>query len=173
MIQAIIGYLAAFSLAWVPLVNQGLPWTLLLLLCPAVWVLGMAFGLPQLLTCGLYAAVGLAVWTALSGAFLPGLGAVLLALWAWDAAGLALWLARADEVPNRGKIWRGFTLRATSLGAVGAAVALGFTRLELKFPFWGLVGLLLAALGALAAFRRAIAHHWSQDGEGLAMIEVP
>lgn len=165
MILAIAGYLAAFGLAWGAVAAHGFPWTILLLSCPAAWIAGVILGLPGVLTIGLYAVVGLAVWATLSGAFLPGLGAVMLVLLAWDAAGLACWLTKADEVPGRAGIWRALLLRSFGLGSAGAAVALGFSQLELPLPFWGLAGLLLAAWAALAAFRREAAHRWRSDGQ--------
>ncbi|MGQ9478164.1 MAG: hypothetical protein ACUVRH_06740 [Candidatus Bipolaricaulia bacterium] len=158
MILAIAGYLAAFGLAWGPLAAHGFPWTMLLLPCPVAWIVGVILGLPGVLTVGLYAVVGLAVGATLSGAFLPGLGAVVLALLAWDAGGLARWLTKADEVPGRTGIWRALLLRSFGLGSAGAVVALGFSQLELSLPFWGLTGLLLVAWAALAAFRRTAAH---------------
>lgn len=155
MIPAVVGYLAAFGLAWGAVAARGFPWTMLLLSCPAVWVIGALFALPEALAIGFYAVIGLAVWATLSGAFLAGLGAVVLALLAWDAAGLALWLGEAEEVPNRWEIWRRFALRSSGLGLIGAATALGFAQLELSLPFWGLVGLLIAAWVVLASLRRA------------------
>ncbi len=169
MSLAISVYLAGFGLAWGSLaltsVTQAheLFWTIPALVCPLAWIAGIVLRLPRLLTVGFYGVVGLAVWAALSGAFPAGLGAVVLSLLAWDAAGLALWLAKADEVPDRARIWQALLLRACGLGLIGTAVALGFAQLGFSLPFWGLVGLLLAAWGVLVAFRLAVIHPHSRE----------
>lgn len=175
MVLAISVYLAAFGLVWGSLTSALVTyaheplWTMPALICPLAWIVGLALRLPRLLTAGLYGVVGLAVWATLSGAFPAGLGAVVLTLLAWDAAGLALWLrpARAEGAPSRGEIWWRFALRSSGLGAIGMAVAFGFAQMRLLLPLWGLVGLLLAAWGALAAFRRMAVHHRSSDGQVL------
>lgn len=157
MIVAIAGYLAAFGLAWSPMITRGLPWTLMLLSFPALWITGVIVGRRTALAAGLYGAIGVAVWAAVSGVFLLPLGAVGLALLAWDAAGLSLWLRMASEVPNRAAIWRAALTRSFALVAIGAALALVFSRFEMSLPFWAMVPLLAAAWAALALLRRATA----------------
>lgn len=156
MILAISGYLAAFGLAWAPVIARASPWTLFLLIFPAVWIAGVTRKLPGAIAAGFYAVIGLAVWATLSGAFYLGLVAVVLAILAWDAAGLSLWLRIANEIRDRAGIWQGLLLRSCGLAAAGAALAVAFAQLELSLPFWILVLLLLAVWAALAALSRII-----------------
>jgi len=164
MIPAVALYLLAFGLAWTPVISRGFPWTMLLLACLAVWVAGVVHRLPGALAVGFYGVAALAVWTALSGAFYLGLGAIVLAVVAWDAAGLSLWLRQATEIRDAVGMWQGLLLRSCGLASAGAALALGFARLQLSLPFWAMVVLLLAAWGALAAFRWWVAHPRRSDG---------
>ncbi len=159
MIVAIAAYIAGFGLAWGPVITHGFPWTLALLICPGVWIAAVTRGRGAALAPGLYAVVAVAVWAAMVEAFLPALGAVVLALVAWDAAGLELWMRKAEEAPDRPQIWRAMLLRSSGLAAAGALVALLFHQLELSLPFWGLVGLLVAAWVALAMLHRRSARH--------------
>lgn len=154
MIPAILCYLAAFALAWGPVITHGFPWTMALLLCPIAWVAAVKKGRTGALAPGLYAVVGVTIWASVSGAFLPALGAVVLALLAWDSAGLALWLRKADEVPDRPAVWLSMMYRSSGLAAGGALVALGFSQLQLSLPFWSLAGLLIGSWAALAVFSR-------------------
>lgn len=155
MILSITAYLAAFGLAWAPLIDRGLPWTMFLLTLPALWILGTRLRAGVALTAGLYGVVGLAGWAAFSDSLWPALAAVVLALLAWDSASLALWLKQADEVRDSSRIWQGLILRSIGAGLAGSAIALGFARVELPVPFWGLVGLLAAVWLLIAALRRA------------------
>lgn len=164
MIAAAAMYVLGFALALAPTISRGFPWTMGLLLCPALWITGLVLGLPWALIAGLYGVIGLAVWAALSGSFYLALGAVVLVLVAWDAAGLFLWLRRAAEVRERADIWRGLLLRSWGLASAGAALALAFAQLELSLSFWAMVVLLLAAWGALAALRRGAGGGRSPDG---------
>jgi len=157
MIPSIALYLVAFGMAWASVLTHGFPWTLLFLSFPAIWVSGIIRGYPSLLTAGLYGLITIAAWAAFSEAFIPGLGAVLIALVAWDAAGLYLWLRKAAEVHNRGHIWRAALIRSCTLASIGGALAIAFAQLEISLPFWGMVVLLLLAWGILAALRRSTA----------------
>jgi hypothetical protein len=159
MIVAVAGYLAAFVLAWSPMFTSGFPWTLMLLSLPALWITGVIVGRRAALAAGLYGAIGIVLWAAVSGEFLQALGAVGLALVAWDAAGLSFWLRMGDEVPNRMPIWRAAMTRSCVLASAGVALALGASRLELPLPFWAMVPLLIAVCAALIIFRRASAQH--------------
>lgn len=157
MIVAIVGYLAAVGLAWSPVITRGFPWTLMLLSFPALWITGVIIGRRAALAAGFYGVIGVALWAAVSGVFLRALGAVGLALLAWDAAGLSLWLRIGDEVPNRAAIWRATLTRSCVLASAGVALALGLSRLELSLPFWAMVPLLVATWAALVILRRASA----------------
>ncbi|MBE0430932.1 MAG: hypothetical protein IBX67_03795 [Dehalococcoidia bacterium] len=163
MIPAIIGYLWAFGLAWAPVAARGFPWTLLLLVFPALWIAGVARSRPGAVAVGFLALIGLGVWATLSAAFYPALAAVALALVAWDAAGLSLWLRQADEIRDRTKVWQGLLLRSFGLAGAGAALALAFLQLELSLPFWVMTVLLLATWAAVAALRWGVAHRGSSD----------
>jgi hypothetical protein len=163
VIPAVASYLVAFGLAWTPLVKLGFPWTLLLLLLPAGWVVGVIRNHPMALAPGLYCLAGLAVWTTISGAVLPGLASMAIALVAWDAAGLSLWLRKADEIRDSAGIWQGLLLRSCGLASVGAALVFAFGQIELSLPFWALVILLLATWAALAILPRVIHPRRSRD----------
>ncbi|MFU8796382.1 MAG: hypothetical protein ACNA7X_03680 [Dehalococcoidia bacterium] len=154
MIVAIAAYIAGFGLAWGPVVAHGFPWTLALLICPGVWIAAVIRGRGGALAPGLYAVVAVAAWAATMEALLPALGAVVLAIVAWDAAGLELWMRKANEVPDRPKIWRAMLLRSSGIAAAGAGVALVFSQLELSLPFWGLVALLVVTWASLAVLNR-------------------
>ena len=172
MISAIIAYMAAFGLAWAPVVARAFPWTLLLLVLPVVWIAGVARGFAGSVSAGFYALIGLAVWAALSEAFYLGLAAVVLSILAWDAAGLSLWLRKANEIRDRTGIWQSLVLRSCGLALTGAALALGFAQLELSLSFWVLVVLLLAAWATLAALPRVI-HPRRSDGQDLNDSRTP
>jgi len=159
VIVAIAAYVAGFGLAWSPVVTHGFPWTMALLICPAVWIAAVIRGRGGVLAPGIYAVVGVAVWAATTEALLPALGAVVLAMVARDAAGLELWLREAEEVPDRPQIWRAMLLRSSGVAAAGALVALLFHQLELSLPFWGLVALVVAAWVPLALLSRRSARH--------------
>jgi len=157
MIPGIALYLVAFGLAWASVLTHGFPWTLLFLSFPAIWILSVIRGYSSLLTVGLYGLMAIAAWAVFSEAFIPGLVTVLIALVAWDAAGLYLWLRRAAEVRNRGHIWRAALIRSCALASIGGALAIAFAQLEISMPFWGMVMLLLLAWAILAALRRSTA----------------
>lgn len=165
MIPAIAAYLAAFGLAWAAVVSRGFPWTLLLLVFPLAWIVGVLHSFPGAVITGLYALIGMAVWAAISEAFYFGLAAIALVIVAWDAAGLSLWLRKAEEIRGTAGIWQGLLLRSCGLVSVGAALALGFAQLKLSLPFWSLVILLLAAWAALAALSRVTYPQRSQGSE--------
>ncbi|MFP3898276.1 MAG: hypothetical protein ACLFVD_03095 [Dehalococcoidia bacterium] len=164
MIASAATYVLGFALVLAPTISRGFPWTMALLLCPALWITGLVLGRPWAVIAGLYAVIGLAVSAALSGAFYLALGAVVLVLVAWDAAGLFLWLRQAAEIRDRGRIWRGLLLVSCATASAGAVLALAFAQLELSLPFWAMVVLLLAAWGALAALRRGTGGARSADG---------
>jgi len=155
MIPAIALYMIAFGLAWSSVLTHGFPWTLLFLSSPAIWGLGIIRGHPSLVTLGLYGLIAAAAWAAFSEAFVPGVSAVVLALVAWDAAGLHLWLRKAAEVHSRARIWRAALLRSCALASIGGALAIVFAQLQISVSFWGMVMLLALAWGILAAFRRS------------------
>lgn len=155
MTPAIVVYLAAFGLAGAPVLTHGYPWTLLLLSCPAVWIAGVVFNRQVALGAGLYGVIAVAMWAVFREAFIHGLSAVVLALVAWDAAGLSLWLRKASEVRNRHRIWQAALIRSCILASLGGALAVGFARLEISLPFWVMLILLTLAWGLLAAFRRS------------------
>ncbi len=157
MIPAIALYMIAFGLAWSSVLTHGFPWTLLFLSSPAVWALGIIRGHPSLVTLGLYGLIAAAAWAAFSEAFIPGIGAVVLALVAWDAAGLQLWLRKAAEVQSRARIWRAALLRSCALALIGGALAIGVAQLEISLPFWGMAMLMLLIWGITVALRRLTA----------------
>ncbi len=155
MVLSVTAYLAAFGLAWAPVIDRGLPWAMFLFTLPILWILGTTLKFPLALTVGLYGVVALAGWAAFSDALFPALAAMPLALLAWDSASLTLWLRKGCEVQDKVGIWQGLILRSIGAGAAGSAIALGFARFELALPFWGLVGLLVTVWLVLAALRRA------------------
>lgn len=155
MILAVVGYLMAFGLAGGPIATRGFPWTMFLFALPTLWISGVIIGLPTALTLAMYGIVALALWATVSGAVLPGLGAIVLAFVGWDAASLVLWLRRTQNVGDRTAIWQRLLLRSLGAGLAGAGLAIVFAQFELSLPFWVLVGLLMAAWGVLFALRRA------------------
>ncbi len=159
MIVAIAAYIAGFGLAWSQVITHGFPWTMALLICPAVWSAAVTRGHKGVLAPGLYAVVAVSVWAATVESFLAALSAVVLAIVAWDAAGLELWLRQAEEVPDLPQIWRAMLLRSSGLAAAGALVALVFHQVELSLPFWALAALLVAVWVSLAVLNRRSARH--------------
>lgn len=161
MALAAVIFSAAFLFAWTPTLS-GSPYSWLGLLLPAVWSLGLATRKAGVLSLGLVALVFLSAGEAASGRLLLPAGAVALALAAWDVGLLAIRLPR--ERDTRRRFMTAQTTRALGVAALGMGAAVGFSFLRLGLPFWGLLGMLLAAWAALIALFKASARLYSSGG---------
>jgi len=161
VVLAGVFYLGAFLLVWAP---AGWPpgpswWGLAAPL--AFWV-GLRYRKAGLLALGVLFLALIAGAVALRGGVLPGAGALALGLAGWDVALLALRLPKDGE--TRRRLLRAQVVRALGVAALGMATAAGFSYLRLGVPFWGLMGMLVAAWAAVIGLFKLSARVYSAGG---------
>lgn len=145
--------LAAALLAWA---GQGFPldprWALAALPL-ALWTGAALRRARVLLQLGFLSLVALACVSALAGALATGLGALALALMAWDSADLLHWQGEKREL---GRVASRGLGRSALVAGIGWGLGWASSRLRLTLPFWGLLGLLVLVWLALWAWSRAV-----------------